>query len=110
MNRLTQGPLGTATYGATQADAVASTSGGYTATYDTASDMTCRAVNTSQTCTGTPTGQTMAYDALCRLLSWQNAASSPTGYDYNGVVTVRTQKSATSKYSENVYTKQNYII
>lgn len=49
--------------------------------------MTCRAVG-ANTCASTPTsGQTLGYDALRRLLSWQNASTSPTqtgSYAYDG--------------------------
>ncbi len=87
-NRLTTGPAGAYTYGNTShVDAVTSTSGGYTASYDAAGDMTCRAPSSSLTCSGTATGQSMLYDQLRRLLHWQNQTSSPTtteGYVYDG--------------------------
>ena len=89
LDRLTTGPAGSGyTYGDTShLDAVTSTAGGYTASYDATGDMTSRAPTTSLTWTGTPTGQTMTYDAMRRLLSWQNTASSPTStasYAYDG--------------------------
>jgi RHS repeat-associated protein len=86
-NRLLTGPMGTYTYGGAQLHAVTSTSNGYGAQYDAAGDMTCRQINSSSTCSGTPTGQTMAYDALRRLITWQNAANNPTqtaSYAYDG--------------------------
>jgi RHS repeat-associated protein len=86
-NRLTTGPQGTYTYGGSQLDAMTSTSGGDTSAYDTAGSMTCRAPTSSTTCSGTPSGQTMAYDQLRRMLTWQNTPSSPTqtaSYVYDG--------------------------
>jgi RHS repeat-associated protein len=87
-NRLTTGPAGTYTYGnSSHVDALTSASSGYTASYDAAGDMTCRAPSSSLTCSGTATGQSMTYDHLRRLLHWQNQTSSPTtweGYVYDG--------------------------
>jgi RHS repeat-associated protein len=89
LDRLTTGPAGSGyTYGdTTHLDAVTSTGGGYTASYDATGDMTCRAPNSSLTCSGTPTGQQLSYDAMRRLISWQNATNSPTmtaTYAYDG--------------------------
>jgi hypothetical protein len=87
-NRLTTGPAGSYTYAnASFRDAVTSTSGGYSAAYDGAGDMTCRAPTSSQTCSGSQTGQQVSYDQLRRILNWQNAASTPTAtahYAYDG--------------------------
>ncbi len=55
--------------------------GVYTASYDAAGDLTCRAPNSSVTCAGTPTGATLSYDAERRLAHWQNTPSSPTTQD-----------------------------
>jgi RHS repeat-associated protein len=59
----------------------------YSAAYDAAGDMTCRAVGAT-TCTGgSPTGQVLGYDGLRQLISWQNASTSPTAteaYAYDG--------------------------
>jgi len=49
--------------------------------------MTCRAPSSSVTCSGVPTGATLAYDAERRLAQWQNQPSSPTvqaDYLYDG--------------------------
>ena len=50
--------------------------------------MTCRAIGSlSCTTNGSPTGQVLGYDALRRLISWQNASSLPTAtaaYAYDG--------------------------
>jgi RHS repeat-associated protein len=49
--------------------------------------MTYRAPSYLTTCAGTPTGQQLTYDAQGRLVSWQNAPSSPTttvSYAYDG--------------------------
>jgi RHS repeat-associated protein len=85
---LTTGPAGSYTYAnASFRDAVTSTSGGYGASYDGAGDMTCRAPTSSQTCSGSQTGQQVSYDQLRRILNWQNAASTPTAtahYAYDG--------------------------
>ena len=67
---------------------VGSGSTSYSAAYDAAGDMTCRAVGSLLcTTTGSPTGQVLGYDALRRLISWQNARSLPTAtaaYAYDG--------------------------
>lgn len=68
-------------------NSVGSGATGYSAGYDAAGDMTCRAVG-ANTCASAPTsGQMLGYDALRRLLSWQNASTSPTqtgSYAYDG--------------------------
>lgn len=60
----------------------------YTASYDAAGDMVCRAPTSAATCSGNPTtGQQLGYDNERRLTSWQNAPSSPTttaAYAYDG--------------------------
>jgi hypothetical protein len=90
LDRLTTGPEGTYTYGdSSHLVAVTSTSSGYTAGYDLGGSMSCRAPTSSQTCSGTPTGQPISYDALERQLTWANAQSNPTvhatyGYDGSG--------------------------
>ena len=40
--------------------------------------MTCRAPSNTVTCSGTPTGAAMTYDAERRLATWQNTPSNPT--------------------------------
>ena len=79
MGRLTSGPLGTDTYGNSAhihaATAIGST---YTAAYDAAGDMTCRAPSTGVTCNGTQTGAQLTYDNEGELSNWQNQPSNPT--------------------------------
>ena len=87
--RLTSASLGSYTYGdASHPHAVTAIgSGAYGASYDAAGDMTCRAPTSSVTCSGVPTGATLAYDAERRLAQWQNQPSSPTvqaDYLYDG--------------------------
>jgi YD repeat-containing protein len=53
----------------------------YTAKYDAAGEMTCRAPTSSQTCAGTLTGAALTYDNEGRLTAWQNAQSGPTATD-----------------------------
>ncbi len=68
--------------GGTHLDAVTSTTSGYTAAYDAAGDMLCRAPTSSTTCSGTQTGQQMSYDAMRRLATWQNVpGTSPSQKD-----------------------------
>lgn len=85
---LTSGPNGGYTYGdSSHAHAVTATSSGYSAAYDAAGNMTCRALTSATTCNGTQTGQQLSYDSEGRLSSWQNQPSSPTStanYLYDG--------------------------
>src|SRR6185437_3548484 len=63
LNRLTSSPLGSYTYGDSAhlhaATSVSSGSSQYTASYDAAGDMQCRAPSSSTTCSGTKTGQSL---------------------------------------------------
>ncbi|TMC01607.1 MAG: hypothetical protein E6J41_32665 [Chloroflexi bacterium] len=80
MGRLTSGPLGTYTYGS-GAHVHAATGIGttWTAAYDAAGNMTCRAPSSSTTCSGTTqTGARLGYNNEGELQSWQNPPSSPT--------------------------------
>lgn len=54
------------------------TSNGYSAAYDAAGNLTCRAPSSSTTCSGTQTGQQLSYDPQGRLTSWQNQPTAPT--------------------------------
>ncbi len=84
LDRLTSGPAGSSyTYGdPNHLHAATATSGGYSASYDAAGDMLCRAPTSATTCVGTPTGAQLAYDNEGRLASWQNQpGSSPTSTD-----------------------------
>lgn len=76
---LSSGSNGSYTYGdSTHPHAVTATSGGYSAAYDAAGNLVCRAPTSATTCTGTPTGQQLGYDAEGRVSSWQNQPGSPT--------------------------------
>lgn len=86
LGRLTSGPLGSYSYGpGMQASTNPSPLHGvlaigtsYSAKYDGAGNMTCRAPTSTMTCAGgTPTGAQLSYDNEGRLSAWQNAPSSP---------------------------------
>jgi RHS repeat-associated protein len=79
MGRLTSGPLGSYTYGdPAHVHAATGIGSAYTATYDAAGNMTCRAPSGSTTCSGTQTGAQLGYNNEGELQAWQNAPSSPT--------------------------------
>jgi len=90
LGRLTSGPLGSYTYGDNaHLHAVTAIGGAYTAAYDPAGDMTCRAPSSSTTCVGTQTGAQLTYDPEGSLAAWQNAPGTPTSsagflYDNQG--------------------------
>jgi RHS repeat-associated protein len=90
MNRLTAAPLGSYSYGdSAHADAATAVGSSWTASYDAAGDMTCRAATSATTCSGSsPTSAQLAYDNVGQLATWQNApGSSPTqsaSYLYDG--------------------------
>src|SRR5262249_15329758 len=79
MGRLATGPLGSYTYGsAAHVHAATAVGSGYTASYDAAGDMTCRAPTAASTCAGaSPTGAQLAYDHEGHLARWQSAPTSP---------------------------------
>ena len=80
LNRLTSTESGSYAY-ADPAHLHAATSIGsaYTASYDAAGNMTCRATTAATTCTGgSPTGASLSYDASGQLSHWQNTPSAPT--------------------------------
>jgi RHS repeat-associated protein len=96
LGRLTSSPTGSYSYGPGQqaptnpaplhgALAIGSS---YTASYDAAGNMTCRAPTSATTCSGgTPTGAPLTYDNEGWLNAWQNTPSSPTttiSYLYDG--------------------------
>jgi YD repeat-containing protein len=86
---LVSGPGGSSTYGeSNHPHAVTSTSNGYSATYDAAGNLICRALTSTTTCSGSSaTGQQLSYDAQGRLSLWQNQPTSPTAtvnYLYDG--------------------------
>ncbi len=89
LSRLTSGTLGSYTYGdSAHLHAATSIGAGYTASYDAAGNMTCRATTSSSTCAGsTPTGAALRYDNEGWLIQWQNAPANPdktAGYLYDG--------------------------
>ena len=59
---------------------------GYSAAYDAAGNMTCRAPSSATTCSGTQTGQQLSYDAEGNLSTWQNqpTPTSTVNYLYDG--------------------------
>ncbi|HEY7348348.1 MAG TPA: hypothetical protein VH599_08535 [Ktedonobacterales bacterium] len=75
LGRLTSGPLGAYTYGdVAHAHAATAIGSAYTASYDAAGNMTCRAPTSATTCAGgAPTGAQLSYDHEGRLTAWQNA-------------------------------------
>lgn len=111
LDRLVTGPAGTYTYAdAAHLHGVTATSGGYTATYDAAGNMICRAPAQVTICPapggGVDTGQQLTYDAQGRLATWQNAPSSPTAtaaYLYDGAGN-RVEQQSTSSTSQNTTT------
>jgi RHS repeat-associated protein len=89
LDRLTSASPSTYNYGDSHhLHAVTSIGSSYTASYDAAGNMTCRAPTSVTTCVGgTPTGAQSAYDNEGRLAHWQNTPSSPTttiNYLYDG--------------------------
>lgn len=85
---LTCSPLGS--YGdAAHVDAVTAVGSSWTASYDAAGNMICRAATGATTCAGSsPTGAPLSYDNEGRLSGWQTTPdSSPTSsaaYLYDG--------------------------
>jgi hypothetical protein len=89
MNRLTSSPLSSYTYGdSSHADAATSIGATWSASYDAAGELTCRAATSATTCAGAaPTGGLLGYDNAGRLFGWQNAQTTPTqsaDYLYDG--------------------------
>jgi RHS repeat-associated protein len=81
MGRLTNGPLGAYTYpaaGAPQVHAASKIGTSYTAAYDGAGNMTCRAATSATTCQGTQTGAQLAYNNQGQLSNWQDKPGAPT--------------------------------
>jgi RHS repeat-associated protein len=78
LGRLVTGPQGSYAYGSSAHVHAATAIGvGWTAAYDAAGNMICRAPSTSSTCAGTQTGAQLGYNNEGELQSWQNAPSSP---------------------------------
>jgi RHS repeat-associated protein len=79
MGRLTQGPHGSYTY-ADPAHVHAATAVGddWTAAYDGAGNMVCRAPSEFSTCAGSsPTGEQLSYDHTGQLVNWQDRPDYP---------------------------------
>jgi RHS repeat-associated protein len=80
MGRLTGGPLGAYTYGdSAHVHAATSIGATYTAAYDAAGDMTCRAPSSGVTCSGTQSGAQLNFNNEGELSNWQNTPGNPTG-------------------------------
>jgi RHS repeat-associated protein len=78
LGRLTNGPSGAYSYGSVPLHGVTAIGSTYTAAYDGAGNMTCRAPATTATCAGgSPNGATLTYDNEGRLTGWQNTPTSP---------------------------------
>ena len=59
-------------------DAATAIGSSWTASYDAAGNLTCRAATSATTCAGsTPTGNALAYDNEGRLASWQSTPTTP---------------------------------
>jgi RHS repeat-associated protein len=84
LGRLTSGPVGTYTYGdSAHLHGATAIGSAYTASYDAAGNMTCRAPSSGTTCSGTQTGAQMGYNSDGLLTTWQNAPTSPTSTTAN---------------------------
>ena len=78
MGRLTSGPLGSYTYSdSAHVHAATAIGSGYTAAYDAAGDMTCRAPSSATTCTGTQTAAQLSYNSDGQVSNWQNQPTNP---------------------------------
>jgi RHS repeat-associated protein len=88
MGRLTSGPSGAYTYGASQHKHAATAIGSsYSAAYDAAGDMTCRDVTTSAPCGGPGNPAQLTWDNEGRLAHWQIPSPSASAnylYDPDG--------------------------
>ncbi|HLQ15029.1 MAG TPA: fibronectin type III domain-containing protein [Candidatus Eisenbacteria bacterium] len=78
LGRLTNGPLGAYSYaGAIQPHGASKIGTSYTAAYDGAGNMTCRAATSASTCQGTQTGAQLAYNNQGQLSNWQDKPGTP---------------------------------
>jgi len=85
MGRLTSGALGTYTYAdGAHVDAATAIGGIYTAVYDAAGNMTCRAPTSATTCVGTQTGAQLSYNNEGQLSGWQSSPTNTAAYLYDG--------------------------
>ena len=79
LGRLTNGPLGAYSYaGAFQPHGAYKIGTTFSAAYDGAGNMTCRAATSATTCQGTQTGAQLAYNNEGQLSNWQDKPGSPT--------------------------------
>jgi RHS repeat-associated protein len=83
LGRLATGPLGSYGYAdPAHVHATTAVGSGYTATYDAAGNMTCRAPDTTSTCAGaSPSGAQLGYGSESQLMSWQSSPSNPATSD-----------------------------
>jgi YD repeat-containing protein len=89
---------------------VGSGSTGYAAGYDTAGNQTCRAVGATS-CGST--NEQLTYDALGRLLQWQNATTAPTAseqYAYDGSGSRVWQQASQTSGSTTTTTTITYVL
>ncbi|HEX5570137.1 MAG TPA: RHS repeat-associated core domain-containing protein, partial [Ktedonobacterales bacterium] len=89
LNRLTSSPLGSYTYGdSAHEDAATAVGSAWSASYDEAGNLTCRAATSGASCAGaTPTGAQLGWNDEGQLYGWQNAFTNPTqsaSYLYDG--------------------------
>lgn len=79
MGNLQTGPLGGYSYSdPARVHAATAIGAGWTASYDAAGNMTCRATTTAGTCSGSsPNGARLSYNNEGELQDWQNAPTSP---------------------------------
>jgi len=78
LGRLTSGPLGPTPTATAPTCTLPPIGSSYTAAYDPAGNMSCRAPSSATTCAGTPTGTSLAFDPEGMLANWQNTPSAPT--------------------------------
>ncbi len=79
MGRLTQGPQGSYTYSnPAHLHGATSIGSSWTASYDAAGNMTCRAASSDTTCTGSSSeGAQLTYDSSGQLVGWQDKPTHP---------------------------------
>jgi RHS repeat-associated protein len=104
---------GSYTYDATHVHGVASVGSGatgYAASYDAAGNLTCRAVGATSCGSG---NEQLTYDPLGRLLTWQNAATSPTASEqdaYDGSGQRVWQQASSTSGSKTTTTSVTYVL